>query len=87
MLQHFLIFTEENKYLNFVTKITKDKEFNYYSEENELKNVNVIKITEKSYMSNLIYKNLLLEKESLEFNNIFESYKGNIKRCNVMVVM
>jgi hypothetical protein len=79
MLQHFSIFIEEDKYLNFVTKTTKDKEFNYYSEENELKNANVIKITENSYMSNLIYKSLLLEKESLEFNTIFESYKDNTK--------
>jgi len=79
MLQHFSIFEENDKYLNFVTKTTKDKEFNYYSEKNELKEANVIKITDKSYMSNLIYKSLLSEKESLELNTIFESYKGNIK--------
>jgi hypothetical protein len=79
MLQHFSIFEENDKYLNFVTKTTKDKEFNYYSEKNELKEANVIKITDKSYMSNIIYKSLLSEKESLELNTIFESYKGNIK--------
>jgi hypothetical protein len=79
MLQHFLIFEENDKYLNFVTKTIKDKELNYYSEKNKLKETDVIKITDKSYMSNIIYKSLLSEKESLELNSIFESYKGNKK--------
>jgi hypothetical protein len=75
MLQHFLIFREEEKYLNFVTKTTKDKYFNYYTEQNELKNINIIKITENSYISNIIYKSLLSDKEILELNSIFKSYK------------
>jgi hypothetical protein len=74
MLQHFSIFEEKDKYLNFVTKTTKDKKFNYYFKETY-----VIKITDKSYMSNVIYKSLLSEKESLELNTIFKSYKGNTK--------
>src|SRR4051794_37223874 len=71
---------ENQTYNNEIfSRTTKYKEFNYYSEENELKNADVIKITDKSYMSNLIYKSLLSEKESLELNSIFESYKGNSK--------
>jgi hypothetical protein len=76
--KHFSIFTEENKYLNFITKTSQDKSIVYYSEiEDKLKQANAIKITEKSYMSNIIYKSLLSEKESLEFNTIFKSYKNN----------
>ena len=66
---HPVIYSEKEGIVLFSTKTSKDKPFSYYS-ENKLQTGNVIKLGEKSYLSDLKYKVVLFKKDLL---------KGSIK--------
>jgi len=59
---HPIIYNEKEGIVYFSIKTSKNKPFNYYS-ENKLQKGNVIKLGEKSYLSDLKYKVLLFKKD------------------------
>jgi hypothetical protein len=73
---HTVIYSEEKDIVTFAVKTSKDKPFSYYS-ENKLQTGNVIKLGEKSYLSDLKYKVLLFKKDSFYLSSFFKSIKEN----------
>jgi hypothetical protein len=63
MQYHPVIYNEKEGIVYFSIKTSKNKPFNYYS-ENKLQKGNVIKLVEKSYLSDLKYKIFLFKKDS-----------------------
>jgi len=60
---HPIIYNEKEGIVYFSIKTSKNKSFSYYS-ENKLQKGNVIKLVEKSYLSDLKYKVFLFKKDS-----------------------
>jgi hypothetical protein len=73
---HPIIYNEKEGIVYFSTKTSKNKPFNYYS-ENKLQKGNVIKLGEKSYLSDLKYKVFLFKKDSFYWNTFIKSIKEN----------
>jgi hypothetical protein len=73
---HPVIYSEKEGIVLFSTKTSKDKPFSYYS-ENKLQTGNVIKLGEKSYLSDLKYKVVLFKKDLFSLNSFLRSIKEN----------
>jgi hypothetical protein len=76
LLKHSVIYSENNqeKYLDFIVKTSQDKPYEYYSySDKSIKQGDVIKLKESSYLSSIKYRVLLPEKS----NNIFKNIKNN----------
>ena len=65
---HPVIYSEKEGIVLFSTKTSKDKPFSYYS-KNKLQTGNVIKLGEKSYLSDLKYKVVLFKKDLFSLNS------------------
>ena len=76
LLTHSVIYSEDNKekYLDFIVKTSTDKPYKYYSYlDKSVKQGDIIKLKESSYLSSIKYRVLLPEKS----NNIFKDIKNN----------